>query len=183
MEWGYGLFSRILSPEDLEKLLEINEAGFKLYYKYPVEKILDASISYDLVFHKKNGVSFCVSHKLKPFLLTPDGNLWMSVCTLRQSSNNETGNVRLYFKEANERYSYSFATKGWKRLSSIELNRVEKHILMETDKGVPEKQIAASLNCSRANISYYKARLLKKTDSKNIREVIAFFQDNGLLQQ
>lgn len=181
MEWGYQFYQKIISEEDLVKLLEINEAGFDFFYKIEPERQPETSISYDLVFHKKDGSTMCVNHKLKPFLFGPDGKIWMAICCVRPSANDKMGNVKCFFRDTNERFSYSFKEKKWHQLPSFTLTDTEHFIVLETDKGTVEKQLADKLNCTRSNIRYYKSQILKKTDTQTMREAILFLTSNGIV--
>jgi len=181
MKSGYNHFSRILLEKDIPKLLDINEYGFKLYYKLSLEQKKEAYISYDLMLKHKNGNTFCVNHRLKPFLFAPDGNVWLAICTLRHSPNEKTGNVKVFLNGIAERYEFSFKTKNWRRLQEICFSDKERFVALETDKGTPEKIIAAELNCTRSNISYYKTQIVKKTNTRNIREAILHLYSNAII--
>lgn len=181
LELGYDFYEKILSSEDLEKLMEINAVGFALFYDTNEVDRKDGSISYDLLLHRKDGSTFCVNHKLKPFLYTTDSNVWLSVCCVRQSTNNETGNVKVFFKNSNKRLSYSFTTKEWTSLDTINLSETERYIISETDRGTLEKQQADNLGCTRSNIRYYKSQIIKKTNTTTMREAILFLSSNGII--
>lgn len=181
LEMGHEFYAKILTPQNLKTLIEINKAGFDFFYEIPFEKKKDFTISYDLVLQRKDGTSFCVNHKLKPYIFTKDENVWLSVCCLIPSPNIKMGNVRSFFKNTNERYAYSFEDKKWHRLPSIVLSEAEKFIISETDKGSPEKALAAELGCSLSNIHYYKGMIMKKTGTKTMREAILFLHSNGII--
>ncbi len=174
MEMGYGFYSKILTPENLKKLIEINNAVLELFQDIPIEKKIDSSIVYDLILQRKDGSSFCIDHKLKPFLFTEENNIWLSICCVRPSSNNKIGNVKCIFKKANECFSYSFKDKKWHQQAPLVFSETEKLIIIETDKGTLEKQLADQLGCSRSNIRYYKSTIIKKTGTKTMREAILF---------
>lgn len=181
LNMGYEFYKVILSPEDLDRLVEINDKGFTFYYNLPQRQRLEAAISYDLLLKRKDGSTFCVNHRLKPFLYTDDGNVLLSVCCIRHSAGDSTGNVIVYLRKSNKRYSYSFSTKAWTELPSIELTDTEQYIVLETDKGILEKQQAETLRCSRSNIRYYKKRIMEKTGTNSMREAILFLFSNGML--
>jgi len=181
MELAYGFYEKIIPPEDMPRLFEINEAGFDFFYKVDHNKQQSGSISYDLVFKKKDGSQFCVNHKLKPFLFGPDGNIWMAVCCLRPSHNKKLGNVKCYFSDTQQRLSYSFEDKQWHELESIELSKTELTIISETEKGSLEKQIAALLNCTRSNIRYHKSQIMKKTKTDSFKASVNFLMANGII--
>ena len=181
MQMGYSFLAKILSPADLDLLAEINEAGFKFFYHVPMEKRTDGSISYDLILHRRDGSTISVNHRLRPYHFTSDGNLWMAVCSLRPSAATATGNAQVYFREANERYQYSFERKNWCKLPTLELSKSEIYIASETDKGTPEKQIADILSCTRSNIRYYKSPIMRKTETATMREAILFLTSAGII--
>jgi len=174
MGMGYDFYNKILSPENLKKLAEINDAIAEFFYDIPVEKKIESSVAYDLVLRRKDGSSFCVNHKLKPFLFTENNNIWLSICCVRPSTNNEVGDVKCFFRATNKRFSYSFKEKKWKELRPLVLSEVERFVVVETDKGTLEKQQACQLGCTRSNIRYYKSMILKKTGTKTMREAILF---------
>ena len=171
---GYSFYSKILTPDNLKKLIEINGAVSDFFDDIHIEKKPDASIFYDLVLQRKDGSSFCINHKLKPFLFTKENNIWVSICCIRPSIDNKVGNVKCFFKKTNEVFSYSFKDKKWHEQPPLVLSEIEKLIVIETDKGVLEKQLAYQLGCTRGNIRYYKNMVLKKTGTKTMREAILF---------
>lgn len=181
MEMGFDFYAKILSPENLEKIIEMNEALFRFFYEASLEKKKNLSIFYDLILQKKDGTTFCVNHRLKPFLFTQDDHIWLSVCCMRPSSKNEIGNVKCLFKDTNECFLYSFEDKKWHEQPPIVLSEIEKFIAVETDKGTLEKQQAHQLGCTRSNIRYYKNAILKKTNTTTMREAILFLYADGIL--
>ena len=181
MRLGYSFLAQILSPADLELLIEINEAGFKFFYQVPMEKRTDGSISYDLILRRIDGSTISVNHRLRPYNFTADGNLWMAVCSLRPSGATVTGNAQVDFRDPNVRYQYSFERKNWSKLPALELSKSELYIASETDKGTPEKQIADILSCTRSNIRYYKSQIMRKTETATMREAILFLTSAGII--
>jgi len=176
MKMGYDFYNKILTPENLKKLIEINDVVSEFFSNIPIEKKIHFSVTYDLVFQKRDGSSFCVNQKLKPFLFTKENNIWLSICCVRPSSNDKVGNVKCFFKETNESFSYSFEDKKWYEQPPFILSEVERFIIIETDNGTLEKQLAYQLKCTRSNIRYYKNMILKKTETKTIREAIHFLR-------
>ena len=174
MAMGYDFYNKILSPENLKKLAEINEAISEFFYDIPIEKKIDSSIAYDLVLQRKDGSSFCVNHKLKPFLFTENNDVWLSICCVRPSNNNKMGDVKCFFRETHKRFSYSFKDKKWKEQRPFVLSEIERFIITETNKGTLEKQLAYQLGCTRGNIRYYKNMVQRKTETKTMREAILF---------
>jgi len=171
---GYSFYTKILTPENLKKIIEINSAIANFFNDIPMEKKADSSIAYDLVLQRKDGNSFCINHKLKPFLFTEDDHIWLSIGCTRPSVDNKTGNLKCFFKKTNEVFSYSFKYKKWEEQPPLVLSEIERFIVIETDKGILEKQLAYQLGCTRSNIRYYKNMVLKKTETKTMREAIYF---------
>ena len=66
---GYAFYFEVVPPDEMKRLMEINEAGFRFYYSQPTEKRLDLSIEYDFHLCMPENRRHLVHHKLTPVLL------------------------------------------------------------------------------------------------------------------
>ena len=181
LEMGYDFYERILSPEDLKKLIEINKARVQFFNSLDKSLRSSSYSSYDLVLCRKDGRAICVNHKIKPYLLTFDQNAWLSICCMKYSVNNKSGNVFYNVKKNNQRFSYSFKTKEWVKLPPIILSPNEKVVAIEVDRGTPDKLLSDILNVSKDTITYYKKQILKKTGTTTIKKAIDILTSNGII--
>ncbi len=182
MNWGYEFYGKIISPDDLSKLEEINTIGFNIFYQASPEKRPMISIAYDLILHSKDGHRFAIRHGLKPFLFAPDGNIWMAICSVSHSSSKKMGNIILSYKHINENYTIDLDKKTINLIPPIILTESEQIIIKETERGSLEKQIAVQLGITTDTIHYYKKKLIKKTHSKSFTEAIAYLKQNDFIK-
>ena len=82
---GYAFYFEVVPPDDMDRLLEINEAGFRFYYQLPVEKRLHCSIDYDFHICVTDRRTYLIHHKLTPVLLSPQGDIWLALCVVSLS--------------------------------------------------------------------------------------------------
>lgn len=181
MDWGYEFYGKIIATEDLKALEEINTIGFNTFYSMEPEKRPMISIAYDLIFNRKDGSSFGVRHGLKPFLFAPDGNIWMAICSVKHSSSPAMGNVILSYKDINENYLINLKDQTLTLIPPVKLSESERIIILETERGSLEKQIASQLNISIDTIHYYKRKLMKKTLTNSFLEAIQYIRQNDYI--
>ncbi len=82
---GYAFYFEVVPPDEINRLMEINEAGFRFYYDQPVEKRLDLSIEYNFHICSSERHSHLIHHKLTPILLSDKGDIWLALCTVSLS--------------------------------------------------------------------------------------------------
>ena len=78
---GYAFYFEVVPPDEINRLMEINEAGFRFYYNQPIEKRLDLSIEYNFHIRTSEKHSHLIHHKLTPALLSNSGDIWLALCT------------------------------------------------------------------------------------------------------
>lgn len=72
-EKGYAFYFDVVPSDEINRLMAINEAGFRFYYDQPVEKRLDLSIEYNFHIRTSEKHSHLIHHKLTPVLLSNKG--------------------------------------------------------------------------------------------------------------
>lgn len=170
---GYLFYFYHVPKEDLELLLEINEAGFLFYNKLPVEKRLNYSISYDFRLMQANKHFFLINHKLVPLVLDKSSNIWMALCIVSASSNSKPGNIFIHENKGNNIFKYDTEEKFWKKQPTIKLTQTEKEILLLSSQGLKMKEIAARLFVTIHAVKLCRGKLFDKMHVTNISEAIA----------
>lgn len=178
---GYLFYEKILPPEDLNMLLEINQKGFSFFYKQPIEDRIKFTISYDFRLIQQNKRTTMVNHKLTPIMLTPQGDIWLALCVVSLSSQTEPGNVFINKDGVLQRYSYSFMGKKWKESEIITLSEREKEVLQFSTQGFSNEQIAETICIDVNTVKFHKKKVFQKFNVKNITEAIIFAHNNNLL--
>lgn len=180
MSRGFDFYSQIMSPEDVRRLLEINTAGFRLFYSISKEQRQQGTISYDVMLTQKNGEKICVNERLKPYMFTEDGNMWLAICTMQLSSGTETGNVRCHFAQADSYLQYSLDERVWLSQPCPKFSETEMRIIQETEKGLTDNEIADIIGCTRSNVRYFKTQLMRKTKTLHFKDAIYHASSFGI---
>jgi len=181
LKMGYDFYPKILSSKDLSMLLEINQKGFEYFYSQPLEIRQNLYISYDFKIHHKDGQQFMVNQKLIPFALTKDGDMWLSLCLVTLSVNENSGNVYIQQINSTERLEYSFNSKRWKKSETIKLTDTELKILRLSAQGHTIKTIADTMHIDDSTVKFHKTNIFKKFNVYNIAEAIYFASINNLI--
>jgi len=180
-EMGYDFYPEVVPPEDIAMLLEINEKGFEQFYKVDEETKYNSFISYDFTMCHKSGQKFKVNHKLAPFALTPDGDIWLSLCLVTLSTQEKSGNAYIQRFGSSEKLEYSFKTKRWKLKPAIALTDRELEILRLSAQGYTEQSIATKLFVEKSTVKFHKSNILSKLKVNNMMEAVYYSAANHII--
>lgn len=178
---GYQFYLDYVPKEDLQMLLEINQAGFDFFTNKTLpEERIKCTLSYD--FHLlNNGKKMLINHKLTPIVLTSEGKIWLALCTVSLSSRKSAGNVFLRKANDPEFWKYSRETQIWKKEAAIVLTNREKEIIRLSTQGFSVKEIADASNISINTVKDNKKRLFEKLDVNCIQEAILLASNHRLM--
>ena len=169
---GYAFYFEVIPPDEINRLIEINEAGFRFYYDQPVEKRLDLSIEYNFHIRTSEKHSHLIHHKLTPILLSDKGDIWLALCTVSLSPEKNIGNVVISDHTCTDRYIYSFEGRRWKKQPELILSDREKEILQLSVKGLSNTEIGETLFIDANTVKFHKKKLFEKLHAENITEAV-----------
>lgn len=178
--FGYQFYRKHVPENEQQMLLEINKKGFDLFNEIPPAKRLDYTISYD--FHIIHGKKLrLVNHQLTPMILTPEGRIWLALCTISFSAWNTPGYIIM--KKADEKwlYEYSLEKHKWIKNEGITLTETEREVLLLSAQGYTMNDIADCLCKSVDTIKACKRILFAKLKVKNITEALSYTMNYRLL--
>ena len=178
---GYDYYPKIFSPESLTMVLEINEKGFEYFYSRAPEERINLFISYDLEIRHKNGHRFMVNHKLTPFALTCDYDMWLSLCLVTLSTRDKIGNAFIQEFDSSNRLEYSFKSRKWKPAPAVALTDREREVLQLAALGYTEQGISDKVFIDKTTVKFHKSNILEKLDVNNIIEAVYFATVNQLI--
>ncbi len=171
MDSGYGIFTDMVPEKDQDMLVELNQAGFTLFDTFPIEERMDYTISYD--FHITQGKkSRLVNHKLTPLLLSSEGRVWLSLCTISMSSRSIPGKIVIRKEGESSYYEYSLEQHRWFNKESVVLTEAERDVLRLSAQGYTMNEISELLFKSIDTVKAYKRHIFAKLDVKNIAEAV-----------
>lgn len=178
---GYAFYFNYVIKEDLDLLLRINGIGFEFYEQIPITERKEYTISYD--FHLKNNdnKTILINHKLTPLFLNSEGKLWKAMCVVSLSSEQKSGNIKVYKQGENTIYEFDLEGNFWKKTEKIVLTEREKEILQLSTSGFTINNMAEKLFVSPDTIKFHRKKLFEKLNVSNISEAIAFVTINKLI--
>jgi len=180
-EMGYDFYLKHVIETDLELLLKINTIGFDYYENLPLNERLDYTISYDFHLKDLDGKVFLINQKLTPLFLTDDGKVWKAMCVISLSSEQNSGNIKVYKKGSDKVIEYDLESNCWKQSDKIDLSEREIEILHHSIKGYTIKEISEKLFISSETVKFHRKKLFVKLDVNNISEAIAYVIGNNLI--
>ena len=178
---GYEFYPKVVNSADLKMLLEVNEKGFEFFYKQEPEIRSSLFISYDFRMNHKNGSVFMINHKLTPFALNCDGDIWLSLSFVSLSTQESPGNVYIQQFNPSNRMEYSFKSKRWKKTYPISLTNRELEILRLSAQGYTAQGIAEKLFIDIATVKFHKTNILSKFKVNNTMEAVYFASTNHII--
>ena len=171
-EKGYAFYFEVVSPDEMNRLMEINEAGFRFYYSQSVEKRLELSIEYDFHIYTSENHKHLIHHKLTPVLLSEKGDIWLALCSVSLSPRKDVGEVVFSDCTCADRYLYSFEGRRWKKQPELILSDREKEILQLSVKGLSNTEIGENLFIDANTVKFHKKKLFGKLHAKNVTEAV-----------
>ncbi len=180
-EKGYGFYFEVVPPEEIQMLLEINEAGFGFYYRQPVEQRLGYIISYDFHIRTSAGYTRLIHHQLAPVCLSAQGDLWLALCTVSLSQADKAGNVVISHKSEPYHHRYSFEGKRWIEEANIQLTDRERDILQLSVQGLSVAEIGERLFINADTVKFHRKKLFQKLEAENITEAIGIASNLRLI--
>jgi len=169
-----------LSEAERDMHLEIVDKAMGLLYTFPQKERHDWTLSYS--FYVQIGEKRRLMRvRASPLYLTPEGKVWLALCSLSLSSRKEAGHPTLRNLHFLDYYKYSFRRQVWLHKEGINLTDIEKEILIMSSQGYIMKEIAGKLGKSVDSIKFYKRQMFFKMGVENITEAVFTAHDNNLL--
>lgn len=178
---GYAFYFKYVIESDLDLLLKINNIGFEYYERIPVEERVQYTISYDFHLKNQNNNVILINQKLTPLFLNNEGKLWKALCIVSLSSEQDSGNIRIFKNGENAFAEYDLEGNFWKKSEKIELTEREKEILHFSIRGLTINDIAEKLFISPDTIKFHRKKLFEKLNVSNISEAISYVTSNKLI--
>lgn len=171
---GYEFYFKNVPQNDLEMLSIINEAGFDFYENLPAAEKTLYTITYDFHLINKDNKKTLINHKLTPMILTPEGKLWKSLCSVSISNNKSAGNIYISKQASDEIWELNTQSKTWQKSSKVSLTAKEVQILQLHAQGLTINEIAEKIHVAPDTVKYYRRRIFERLNVKNILEALSY---------
>lgn len=144
-------------------------------------EMLDYSVCYSLTFKNIYGRPQIIYHQQMPFLLSPSGKLWLSICSVTTGSIAQKENLMIICHQLGRRFSFDWSKKEWIQQQTIDLKPEELFVLQYAVMGEPISQIADKMCKSVDSIKSYRRSIFLKLGVNNITEAITFAKNTRLI--
>jgi DNA-binding CsgD family transcriptional regulator len=178
---GYHYYEKMVPPEDLQMLLEINKCGFEFFYNLPIELRHSCSICYNFRLKHLNGDVILVNHQLTPLTISKSGNLLRALCVVIPAHYDQAGMASIRVASTPLVYVYLPQKKKFVAGSFQMLSDREKQTLSLGLRGLKATEIASKLNISPSTVKYHKQNIYKKLNVNNMHEASYLATVNQLL--
>ena len=168
---GYAFYFEVVPSDEINRLMEINEAGFRFYYDQPIEKGLTCLSNITSYPHIRKHPHL-IHHKLTPVLLSGKGDIWLALCTVSLSPEKNIGDVVISDHTCTDHYIYSFEGRRWRKQPELILSDREKEILQLSVKGLSNTEIGETLFIDANTVKFHKKKIFEKLHAENITEAV-----------
>jgi DNA-binding CsgD family transcriptional regulator len=162
---GFGFYKRILLKNEMKWLAKMNEEAYLIYYNYPESERQNLEFSYDLIAKTQNKQEIVLRHKLVPYKLCSNGNMWLGLCHVTTSSFLHMFS-KAHIANIQTGEQYDFIDGRFVPSIIAALSPDEVTILLHMAKDMQRKQIADALNISESSIKKKKQLLFDKLNVK-----------------
>ena len=168
---GFVFYKRILAGNELKWLAKVNKEAHNIFYSYPMHERQKLEFIYNLIAETTDKREVVLRHKLVPYKLCKNGNMWLGLCHVTASSF-----LPMFCKativniQTGENYDFidgKFILSEAKTLTPDEIT-----ILTCTAKDMPLKQICALLDISESRLKRKRLTLFNKLNVKTIAAAI-----------
>jgi DNA-binding NarL/FixJ family response regulator len=107
-------------------------------------------------------------------ILTPEGKLWKSLCSVSISNNKSAGNIYISKQASDEIWELNTQSKTWQKSSKVSLTAKEVQILQLHAQGLTINEIAEKIHVAPDTVKYYRRRIFERLNVKNILEALSY---------
>jgi len=174
-------YNKILSDNEKEWLKTMTTEAGKILLGYDdFEMRMELVFSFDLLAINPNGTEVTLHHRLVPYQLDKEGNIWLSVCCVSALSlTYKTAKACIDCVKTGERYDFvdgKFVPSRHRQLVEDEIA-----ILGYLAQGVAMKQISGHLGMSLRAVERKKKEALDKLGAQTQAAAVYRAKDMGLI--
>lgn len=174
-EIGYKFYIDNVPQEDVERLLKINEAGFRFSRDIPADEKRHYTLSYN--FRIINTISKrvqTINHLLTPLKMLPDGTIWLAMCVASLPTRAGNDAVVMFNNRTNERWDLDLEHNMWRKVPHLSLTEQETQVIKLSAMGYTTHEIADVMCRSFDTVKGYRKSILEKFNTENIVEAINY---------
>jgi DNA-binding CsgD family transcriptional regulator len=166
---GFDFFKRILNTEECTWIAQANNASYSVFFDTHLKNRKKLLLFYDLIFNTADKREIILHHRVVPYQLCKNGNLWMSLCSTTLSNQKKSRRAFLFNTKTGDRYQFDHSrfvhSDGF-------LSEKELKILKWLAKGLTAEKMSLLLNVSIVTIKRKKKGLYKKLGVSTALEAV-----------
>ena len=155
-------YKRILSEEEFYWLVRMNREAHDVFYSYPESERKDLEFTYTLVAHTTHHEELVLHHKLVPFELCKNGNLWLALCFVSAAPFHPSKHTKASITHINTGEKHNFINGKFVKCNTGALTSKDIEILEMLGHDVQCKQICTSMNFSESCLKRKKHDIYTK---------------------
>jgi len=168
---GIDFYERVLLKSELQWLVQMNEEAHNVFYTYPESERQNLEFSYDLIAKAKNRQNVVLRHKLVPYKLDENGNMWLGLCHVTVSHFLSVFcKAKIVNIQTGENYEFIDGKFLPSDIKALDLEEIA--ILKSTAEDIPIKQIAQRLKISESSLKRKRQLIFDKLDCKTMVSAI-----------
>jgi DNA-binding CsgD family transcriptional regulator len=158
---GFDFYKRILKKNELKWLSQMNAEAYNIFFNYSEPERQSLEFNYDLLAETINKQHVVLHHRLVPYKLCENGNMWLGLCFVIPSSFSTLSSKAniVNFKTGE---TYNFMDGRFVRSDIRALTPDEIAILNYLAKDMLTKQIAILLQVSESTVIRKKQDIFEK---------------------
>jgi DNA-binding CsgD family transcriptional regulator len=176
---GFRFFKKILPQKELTWLSCANNAAYAVFFDTPLKNREKLVFSLDLACTTANNHDIILHHKIIPYQLCNNGNLWLSLCSTTVSYQKKSRKVSLINNQTGERYK--LVHNKFERTTDFVLTEEEHKILGWLAKGFKVEHMALLMGVSAPTLGRKKWSLYKKIGVKTSAEAVHWAHIEGII--
>jgi DNA-binding NarL/FixJ family response regulator len=183
MHLGYDFYAEIVHKEDLPRLTEMHQEI--LNYLYNTDNLNEINY-FSCTFRIKNYLQkeqkteyLMVYQKLIPKFVADE--ILYGICLLSSSVIENTGNLRLYYKDNKRVDIYSFERQRWTECRVEHLTKQETKILIYAKQGLSLKMIADTLDIAYKTVQKMTESIYEKLKVHTMEGAIIYATNHLLV--
>jgi DNA-binding CsgD family transcriptional regulator len=160
---GLKFYFEILDENEQKWLTLLNMEAQKVLYQYSESDRLNLEFNYDLIAKKITGEKILVHHRLIPYELCNNGNMWLALCCVTEKPLLLKA-VRATIVHINTGRKHEYIDNTFVKSPNNDLTEEEIEILKCLAKGMQLKQISDSLKIPQRSVERKGKNILDKLD-------------------
>jgi len=181
-EMGFSFYEKIIAPEDIPLVMDVNENGFRFFNtKHPEDYREHCYLSLDFRIRQEDGSLILISQRLVPLELSEDNRLISTLCFVTPSYASGPGNDVIQNLKEPLQYRFNTITRRMDIREQAQLSVREKEVLSLCVKGDANLTISERLNIAESTVKQHKRNIFRKLGVSNISEAVYYAISNRMV--